>query len=141
MAENQLQSDAEQVRHLLQRWAAATRAGQHDIILQGHHPDVLIFDVLAPMLYEGADAYRASWDAWQPQTEGGTIFELRDLGVAAGTDVAFASCLIRCGGRLAGGRRFEDLVRATFCLQKMEGKWLVMHQHVSKPINREGATR
>jgi ketosteroid isomerase-like protein len=38
-----------QVRDLLQQWAAATRKGQRDDVLANHLPDVLIYDVLAPM--------------------------------------------------------------------------------------------
>ncbi len=55
-----------QVRDLLQQWAAATRKGQRDDILVNHLPDVLIYDVLAPMKYQGAAAYRQSWDECSP---------------------------------------------------------------------------
>ncbi|MEW6762890.1 MAG: hypothetical protein AB1437_18895 [Pseudomonadota bacterium] len=55
------------------------------------------------------------------------------LVVVAGSDVAFASGLIKCGGTLLDDRTFEDLVRATFCLQKRSGEWLVTHQHISRP--------
>lgn len=134
MTETQRQANNEQVRELLQSWASATRAGKRNEILQNHDPDALIFDVLQPMLYQGADAYRASWDEWQPDTEGDMVFEFTDLNVVAGEDVAFASGLIRCGGTLKDGRGFEDLVRATFCLQKLADKWTVMHQHISKPV-------
>ena len=41
-----------QVRDLLQQWAAATRKGQRDDVLANHLPDVLIYDVLAPMKYQ-----------------------------------------------------------------------------------------
>ena len=87
-----------------------------------------------PLQYDGADAYRASWDSWQPETEGDNVFEFTELNVVAGNDVAFATGLIRCGGTLTDGRSFEDLVRATFFLQKLSDKWAVMHQHISKPV-------
>jgi ketosteroid isomerase-like protein len=48
------------------KWASATRKGQRDDVLANHLPDVLIYDVLAPMKYEGAPAYRQSWDEWLP---------------------------------------------------------------------------
>jgi ketosteroid isomerase-like protein len=48
-------------------------------------------------------------------------------------DVAFAHSFIRCGGTFPDGRTFQDLVRATFCLRKVDGSWMVEHQHVSKP--------
>lgn len=30
----------------------------------------------------------------------------------------------------------ENWVRATFCFRKMEGKWLVTHQHISMPVGK-----
>jgi ketosteroid isomerase-like protein len=123
----------EQVSLVLSAWAAATQTGAHDEVLRNHEPDVVVFDVLPPMQYVGADAYRASWDDWQPDTEGDFSFELHDLKVAAGDDVAFAYGFIRCAGRTVEGRQFEDRVRATFCLRKHVDGWRVAHQHISMP--------
>ena len=138
MTEPMAATDEVQVRLVLQRWATTTRKGQHDDVLANHSPDVLIYDVLAPMKYEDAAAYRQSWDEWQPATQGEGQFELEDLSVTAGADVAFAHCFIRCGGVLPNGKTFEDLVRATFCLRKVSGSWKVAHQHISKPIQVAG---
>jgi ketosteroid isomerase-like protein len=131
-------ADETQIRDLLRQWASATQKAQRDDVLANHLPDVLIYDVLAPMKYEGAAAYRKSWDEWQPDTEGEGQFELQDLSVTSGADVAFAHGFIKCGGVLPGGKSFEDLVRATFCLRKVSGSWKVAHQHISKPIQLKG---
>jgi ketosteroid isomerase-like protein len=131
-------TDESEIRDLLQQWAVATRKAQRDQVLANHLPDVLIYDVLAPMKYEGAAAYRKSWDEWQPDTQGEGRFELEDLSVSAGADVAFAHGFIRCGGVLPDGKVFEDVVRATFCLRKVSGAWKVAHQHISKPIEPKG---
>lgn len=128
------QSDEQQIRGLFERWASTTRRGQLDQVLANHSPDVLIFDVLPPMEYEGAEAYRRSWGDWQPETQGEGQFELQDLVVCAGAAVAFAHALIKCGGTLPNGKKFEDLVRATFCLIKTGNRWSVAHQHISKPF-------
>jgi ketosteroid isomerase-like protein len=128
----------EQVREILEQWAKATRTNLHDEILKNHAPDVVIYDVLPPMKYEGTDAYRRSWDDWQPDTQGEGQFDLQDLSVVAGTDVAFAHCFIRCGGALPDGKTFEDLVRATFCLKKTGEAWRIEHQHISKPFELPG---
>jgi ketosteroid isomerase-like protein len=117
MPDNGLQTTQEaSIRALLEQWAEATRSGRQDDILANHAPDVTIFDVLPPLKYEGADAYRKSWDEWQPTTKGPGPFELHDLKVTAGQDVAFAYRLIRGGGTQPDGTTFEDWVRATFCL-------------------------
>jgi len=122
-----------EVRTVLEEWAMATRQGRIDQVLNNHAANLVIFDVLPPMKYESAESYRSSWDEWQPQTEGEAVFDLENLTITAGDDVAFAHCFIRCGGTLPDGRTFQDLVRATFCLRKVNGSWVVEHQHVSKP--------
>lgn len=134
MTEHRHEDAAADVRRLLQDWADATRGGRRDAILANHRPDARIYDVLPPLQHLGTQAYRDTWDSWQPQTTGEEVFRFTELNVDAGADTAFGWGLIECGGRLADGRRFEDLVRATFCLRKREGGWQVVHQHISKPV-------
>src|SRR5258708_27503363 len=88
------------VRQILARWAEMTRTGKQDQVLANHADDVLIYDVLPPMQYEGAEAYRRSWDEWQPESSGESQFELQDPKITAGEDIAFAHGLIQCGGTL-----------------------------------------
>ena len=123
-----------QIRELINDWAKATREGDDDAVLSHHAADLLIFDVLAPLQYKSADEYRKSWDEWRPTDEGEALFELHELGITAGDTVAFAHCLIECGKRPN-----SDWVRATFCLQKTDGKWMITHQHGSMPVSRKGA--
>jgi ketosteroid isomerase-like protein len=123
-----------QIRQLLDDWAKATREGDNDAVLSNHSSDLLIFDVLAPLQYKGAAAYRKSWDDWRPTDEGEALFEIHELGITAGETVAFAHCLIECGKKPN-----SDRVRTTFCLQKTDGKWMITHQHVSMPISRKSA--
>jgi ketosteroid isomerase-like protein len=55
-------TDEVQIRELINDWAKATREGDDDAVLSNHAADLLIFDVLAPLQYKGAAAYRKSWD-------------------------------------------------------------------------------
>lgn len=121
-----------EVRAILNAWATATREGRQDAVLQSHATDVRLFDVLPPLQYTSAAAYRASWGDWQPDTQGAMVFDWEDLHITADPELAFAHGLIRCGGTLADGRTFQDLVRATFCLRKQAEGWRIVHQHVSK---------
>lgn len=134
MTDSGADEDVLAIRDLLDAWTRATREGRHDDILARHLPSLVIFDVLPPLRHDSAQAYRASWDDWQPDTQGAMRFDLEDLSVTAGTDVAWAHGLLRCGGTLQDGRSFHDTVRATFCLRKVDGRWMVAHQHVSKPF-------
>lgn len=121
------------ISHLLHAWADRTASGAWDTILQDHDPDAVIFDVLPPLRHDGTAAYRATWDTWQPQTEGAFTFRLEDLQITEGPDLAFAHGLLRCGGTMADGRAFQDLVRAPFCLVRRPNGWRIAHQHVSAP--------
>jgi ketosteroid isomerase-like protein len=127
-------TDEDEIRALLERWAEATRHDRRDAILAEWAADALVFDVLPPLRFEGAEAYRRSWDAWQPPFELPSLFEIHDLVIKAGREVAFAHFLLRCGGTLPGGKVIEDWARATICLGKTETGWVVRHQHISMPL-------
>jgi ketosteroid isomerase-like protein len=128
------ENEKSNIRAILEAWASATRQSRKDDVLINHAENVLIYDVLPPIKYETAAAYRRSWDDWQPDTQGEGQFELKDLSVTANSDIAFAHGLIQCGGTLPSGKTFQDTVRATFCLKKMDGAWKILHQHISKPL-------
>ena len=127
-------SEESKIRVLLELWANATSQGRQDEVLTNHAEDVLIYDVLPPLKYESAAEYRKGWDDWQPDTQGEMQFDLQDLSVTAGSETAFAHGIIQCGGTLANGKTFQDTVRATFCLSKIDNEWSVVHQHISKPF-------
>jgi ketosteroid isomerase-like protein len=126
-----------QIRKLLDQWADAVRFAKDDEVLSNHAPNALIFDVLSPLKYEGSDAYRRSLDEWQPTFEIPSLFEMHDLSITANYEVAFAHCIIQCGGTMPNGKTVEDWVRATLCFRKVKGEWKVAHQHISMPISRK----
>lgn len=123
------------IRAVLELWAENTRKGQLDEVLSRHAPEAIIYDVLPLMLYEGTAAYRASWGDWQPELESEGEFNLEDLQISAGDEIGYAFGMIRCGGTYPDGRKLSDLVRATFCLEKIRGQWTITHQHISKPFS------
>lgn len=134
-------TDQEQIREIIKNWANATQDGRKDDVLTNHAPNALIFDPLPPLKYDDAASYRKSFDKWWPDTvDGKGLFEVNDLTVVSGDDVAFAHALVRCGGVAPDGSAFEDVVRVTHCLQKRVGEWKIIHSHTSMPIDvSEGA--
>jgi len=121
------------IRQLLERWAAAVHAQDIDAVLLDHADDILMFDVPGPISTVGIDAYKNSWPQMFASFRGAFIFDLSDVAVAAGTDVAFASALIRCEGI---GRSEEPVmldVRFTAGLRKIRDRWIVTHEHHSVP--------
>ncbi len=124
-----------EIELVLAEWVESTRHDLKDEILKNHLPSAIIFDVLAPMQYQGTIAYRKSFDEWQPPFKIPSLFELTELNINAGDDTGFAHCLINCGGTLPDGKEVRDTVRATFCFIKIDGLWRVAHHHISMPAN------
>ncbi|WP_226648647.1 YybH family protein [Microbulbifer variabilis] len=125
--------EIKKIETLLKDWVESTRHDRKDNILSNHLPDAIIFDVLAPLQYQGAKAYRESFDEWQPPFEIPSLFELNELRITVGDKTGFAHCLINCGGTLPDGKEVRDTVRATFCFIKTEDSWQVAHHHISMP--------
>ena len=62
--------------------------------------------------------------------------EVRDLTVTVGGDVAFCHSLDRLSATPHGAPEgFELWFRATICLRKIEGTWLITHEHNSTPFS------
>ncbi|MGX9890387.1 YybH family protein [Streptomyces sp. NPDC002276] len=126
--------DATQIRALITDWAAAVHRGDLDGVLADHTDDLVMYDVPPPHAgIHGLTAYSASWPpffAWQAQ---GARFDIDTLDITAGTDVAYAHALLRCGTpeELASDPTLR--LRLTFGLRKEHGRWRVAHEHHSFP--------
>ena len=124
--------DETDVRTLIEHWAKAVHAGDMERVLADHAKDIVMFDVPPPENgVRGIDAYRASWPpffAWQKQD---AVFEVVELNVTAGNDVAYAYALLRCGTKEDLTMDADRRLRLTIGLRKENGRWLVAHEHHS----------
>jgi ketosteroid isomerase-like protein len=127
--------EANQVRDIIERWAAGVRARDIDAVVSRHSADLLMFDVVEPARLQGLDAYRRSWlEQFFPWHGGTGRFDLIDLKVSAGVDVAFATALLECVGT-EDGRKVAFTLRLTIGLEKRDGEWVVVHEHHSQPLD------
>jgi uncharacterized protein (TIGR02246 family) len=133
---SQRQDDAAAVRDLIEAWAAAVRRRDIPGALEHHAPDMLMFDVPPPLKSEGIDAYRRTWDLFFSWSRDPVTFDIVEMHVTAGADVAFATALMRCAGRERGGEDVELDFRLTVGLRKTDGRWLVTHEHHSVPAEK-----
>jgi len=124
--------DQEQIRALIDRWAAAVHAGDLEGVLADHAEDIVMFDVPPP--HEGVRGIHAYRDTWPPFFEWqakGASFEITSLEVTAGADVAYAYALLRCGTPQELADSPEARLRLTLGLRKENGRWVVAHEHHS----------
>lgn len=126
-----------EIRELVNCWMKALRAKDINGLMSNYAPDVLTFDIVPPLQYRGADSYRKNWEAWFPTFQGPIGYEIRDLSITTGDDVAFCHCINRISGTRTNGDETDTWVRATVCYRKIDGKWMVTHEHISVPFDME----
>ena len=57
------------------------------------------------------------------------------MNVSSSNDLAFEAALMRCAGTETNGEKVELDFRLTVGLRKIEGQWIVMHEHHSVPAS------
>ena len=123
-----------EIRSLIERWAKAVHAGDLEGVLADHARDIVMFDVPPPENgVRGIDAYRETWPPffkWQAQ---GAEFEIVELQVTAGEDVAFAHALLRCGTAEELRKDPDNRLRLSIGLRKENERWFIAHEHHSFP--------
>jgi uncharacterized protein (TIGR02246 family) len=121
------------IKEIIENWAKAVRARDIEAILIYHSPDILLFDVPGPIVQsKGIEAYRESWEqtfySWYGDDG---QFEVTELNITAGDDVAFCTGIINCSGT-ENGNKVSIKVRLTVGLKKINGQWIIMHEHHSE---------
>jgi len=123
------------IRNVIDDWAKAIRARDLDKMTSNYAPNVLSFDVVEPLQSVGVGAIRERAEEWISSFVGPIGYEIRDLSVTAGDDVAFCHSLNRVSATRVGGHKLDMWWRATVCFQKRGGQWLATHQHNSVPFD------
>ena len=126
-----------QIRELYDRWAKAFRAHDVDGIMSIYAPGsaLVAYDIVPPLQFVGQAAYRKDYENFLAQYDGPIEIEYRDLRIVAGDDVGFIHALERISGTLKNGQKSDVWVRATSGLRKIKGKWLIVHDHISAPVD------
>ena len=86
-----------------------------------------MFDVPPPAQSKGIEAYKKTWDVFFAWFHDSGVFDIGELNITAGDDVAFGTALMRCAGTEANGDKVELDFRLTICFRKIGGRWTVMH--------------
>jgi uncharacterized protein (TIGR02246 family) len=128
------------IRERLDDWARAVRAKDVEAVMSHYAPDILLFDLAPPLQWKGADVCRNNWAEWFPTFQGPVDYEITELSITSGHDVAFCHSLNRIYGARTTGEHTNVWVRATVGLRKRDGTWTIAHEHYSVPFG-AGGTR
>ena len=124
-----------QIKQQINKIVEGIRAQDLEGLKRLYSADVVSFDVEPPLQHVGVDAKMENWAKVFTVFQDAT-YEVRDLMITAGDDVAFGRCFGRLGGTLKNGTATSGMwVRATFCFQQIDGNWLIAHDQVSVPLD------
>jgi uncharacterized protein (TIGR02246 family) len=121
-----MRGDEQEITHVIHAWASAVRAGDLEGVLSAHTNDIVMFDVPPPDDgVRGVDAYRETWPPFFGWLRSGSSFEIVELDVTAGDDVAYAWALLRCGKEDDLRKDPGNRLRLTVGLRRDGGRWVV----------------
>ena len=92
-----------------------------------------------PLANRGADlaAIRRWFDTWV----GPIDLDLQELRIDVADGLAVSTGLSRMRGIKTDGLKVDLWVRATMAYRKVDGRWTVIHEHVSVPFYMDGSER
>jgi len=130
-------SDIEQIRAVVKDVEGAMETRDATRLVARYTADVVQFDLAPPLRHVGPDAEGVA--KWFTGFDGPVGYEVTDLEITAGEDVAFCHGLNRMSATPAGSPEgFTMWFRMTAGLRKQDGEWHITHEHTSTPFYMDG---
>jgi ketosteroid isomerase-like protein len=123
------------IRQRIEDLVKALRAKDIDGVMALYAPDIVSFDLGPPLRYAGADKKRRAWQDVFAAFPGPIAYEVRGLKVTTHGELAVVHSLNHISGTLASGDSTDLWLRWTACFRRIDGVWLVVHDHVSVPAD------
>jgi ketosteroid isomerase-like protein len=128
-----------EIREVLAGYEDAMRRCDAADVVARYAPDLVQFTLAPPLVHRGPEILDpAALQAWFDGHGAGPMdYTITDLDVTAGADVAFCRSVNRMGA--PGG--FTLWFRASYGLRRVDGAWLIAHEHTSTPFYMDGSLR
>jgi ketosteroid isomerase-like protein len=132
-----VKDDEAAIRALEESFTAAFNAGDIDAIMKNYVPDdsLVLFDVVPRTEYLGAAAYRKAWEEMFSHFKGAPSIAVTDLSITVDGNVGYGHSFQHVTGTDLQGHAVDRTVRVTDGYRKIDGQWLIVHEHISVPVN------
>jgi len=128
-------SEGAQIRKRIDDWANAFRNKDLNSVLSFFASETVAFDLVPPLVYTGKEAYRKQWEKLFASYQGPIEYEIRDLTITAEQTLAVSHSINRISGTLQNGQKADFWLRMTAEWRRIDGQWLIEHEHVSVPVD------
>lgn len=129
--------DQAAIRSLEDRFMAAFNAKDVSAIMALYTPgdNLVVFDATPPRQYTGWAAYKKDFEDLFAANPGPVDMKLSDLDITVGGNVAYSHSIQSGTFTDKNGKKTAMTVRVTDGYQKVNGGWLISHEHVSVPVD------
>jgi ketosteroid isomerase-like protein len=135
MKHNNQQQDEAAIRQRIADYVASIRIKDLERVMAIFAPGLVSFDLEAPLQHMRAESKRQNWTKAFAAYEGPIGYEVKDLTIVTGNDLAMGRSVNRISGTLSNGKKTSYWIRWTTCFQKIGGTWYITHDHVSVPLD------
>ena len=128
---------ADELRAAQQSIATGAEARNLDAIMSNYlrSGKLFVFDVYPPRAYIGYDAFRKDWHDFLEAFKGPITYEMLDMDVDTDGTLGYVHVIEHIAGTNSEGQSVEINMRVTELYRKINGKWLIEHEHASVPVD------
>ncbi|GIF40252.1 YybH family protein [Actinoplanes xinjiangensis] len=131
-----------EIQEVIENKAALLETGDAKAILSYYAPGFVEYNLAPPLRQPGDRRDPAVLEAWMDNFQAPPRREVTQLAITTDGDVAFATsidCLSAVPRGAAEG--FTLWFRVTLGLRRIDGHWLITHEHESVPFEMDGSFR
>jgi ketosteroid isomerase-like protein len=131
------ESDEAAIRAMEAAMIKAYAAKDLDNALAGYVQDdtLFVFDAIPPRQYVGIKAWRADNEGFVALFQGPFKAEMSDLSVTANGKLGFGHNIQRFTGTGKDGKPIDLTFRVSDGYKKINGKWMIVEEHLSFPVD------
>lgn len=134
-AQAQVSADKAAIQSLYEHFNEGFNKKDVSAIMAVYAPDVFVFDVIPPRQYVGWDAYRKDWLDLFAAMSGPATNSISEMDITVVGPVAYTHWIEDGTMTDKDGKSMAVVVRTTDVLRKKNGKWLIVQEHNSFPVD------
>jgi ketosteroid isomerase-like protein len=138
-AQTSATNDKADIEALVTTYNDAFNARNVDKIMSCYAPGkgLFVFDAIPPREYPSWDAYKKDWEGLFSAFPGPVTNTVSELNITVVGPVAYSRDIQASTFTRKDGSKLNGVVRVTDVYRKMNGKWLIVQEHVSFPVDIE----
>lgn len=135
------EGDKQEITALEHRIVKAIEAKDANAIMANYAKGdaLVVFDVIPPLECRGPDAYLKNWQSALAGCADNPTMEINNLAIETAGTLAYSHSIQRFACTDSKGNKSAVTLRATDVYRKADGRWLIVHEHYSVPVDLDTA--